>query len=346
VNTVLHGRYDYATLDDFPVNGVNGAGCHRLHNPGPLPVPPNGWAIAPNTHDVRLVVRQHDWGTNCMLLSDGTGWYNRANAPGNDRLCGNGNWLGRDANGDYYATACNRRILIRRLRSEDLFQPTQIVRFGRYDFATLDNHPFDDTEVGCGDTPYPLPKGWELAPNNELSRDAAFDRNWGTHCMLLSDGTSWKGKWYGAGNSGSCGDGYLANNQVGYYARSCNRRVLIRRFSEDEPVFSVSYQGYKYATLDNYHPSSSNNGCQSWSERVPLPKGWEVAPHTAASKEVAAMYDWGTHCLIMSDGTSWRNRAGGGLSAGACGGGQLKQDGNGAMYAASCSRRILIRKGR
>ena len=37
-----------------------------------------------------------------------------------------------------------------------------------------------------------------------------------------------------------------------------------------------------------------------------LPEGWELAPYVPGLEEMVNMYDWSTHCMVTSDGFTWR----------------------------------------
>jgi len=220
VNTVQYGRYDYATLDDHPVDDPGDGGCQSVA----LPLPPNGWKVAPNTADVKNVVWQHNWGTQCLSLKDGSSWLTKIWRKGKVYPCGNG-FLREDANG-YYPGVCPRRILIRRLRKEMLFQPTQVVIDGQYEYATLDNHRVDDAVLGCQEVAFPVPKGWQIASNTKASEQVVYKHRWGTHCLTFSDGLSFNTA--GRGATG-CGVATLVHNGIGYLPSGCWRRILISR---------------------------------------------------------------------------------------------------------------------
>ena len=66
---------------------------------------------------------------------------------------------------------------------------------------------------------------------------------------------------------------------------------------------SVVFNGKKYMTLDNVDPEQSVAGCQT--EPLPLPAGFRIAKNDANARNVTVSYKWGTHCIVLADGSSW-----------------------------------------
>jgi hypothetical protein len=115
---VAYNGYDYAALDGWSPFDSSNEGCQSSFLP--LPV---GWSIAPNSADSIAVIAGYGWGTDLMVLTDGSQYYTL-----NNRFAGHaGQWqccaegltaLGQQINGGvtvYAVNACARRILIRRV---------------------------------------------------------------------------------------------------------------------------------------------------------------------------------------------------------------------------------------
>jgi len=66
---------------------------------------------------------------------------------------------------------------------------------------------------------------------------------------------------------------------------------------------SVVYKGLKYMTLDAVNPNDNSTGCQT--TPIQLPAGFQLATNTLDSRQVIALYRWGTSCVNLADGTSW-----------------------------------------
>ena len=116
-NVSFNGK-QYATLDSWdPIDTVT-QGCQSDY----LPVPP-GWGIAQNSPDSISVTAQYAWGTDLLVLSDGSQYYTNnpryAGQAGEARewyCCSDGlTALGSNVQGGmgvYKVNSCSRRILI------------------------------------------------------------------------------------------------------------------------------------------------------------------------------------------------------------------------------------------
>jgi hypothetical protein len=98
--------------------------------------------------------------------------------------------------------------------------------------------------------------------------------------------------------------------------------------------------GYAYATLDDTGVNDVENGCQRI--YLPMPAGWELAPATPYVKEIAGDYEWGTHVLVLADGTGIGTLS---YSDGAVfyGGSRWLSELDGTYKPAGCYLRVLIR---
>lgn len=107
-NTIVSGAYEYASMDDYPFDGVYGATANTCQTAF-LPIP-HGWEIAPRTMEaVTTIVGMNPWATHCMVFSDGTD-AKTTSFTGN---CACAACL--EVMGDTYRPGtCARRILIRR----------------------------------------------------------------------------------------------------------------------------------------------------------------------------------------------------------------------------------------
>lgn len=107
---------------------------------------------------------------------------------------------------------------------------TNYVKFKGFLYATLDN---TDPGVAGIDTQkdfIELPSGWEVAPNDPAlyaKGGPIVEYGWGTHVLVVADGTSWGGKNYNTGTK--YGDGQLLCEGRKYKPKLANFRILIRR---------------------------------------------------------------------------------------------------------------------
>jgi len=76
----------------------------------------------------------------------------------------------------------------------------------------------------------------------------------------------------------------------------------------------VLHHGYIYTTMDFADPSGDDDGGAPTNGHqqkfLSLPKGWQLAPGTEASRLVSINFGWSTDCLTFSDGTSWQTNDG------------------------------------
>lgn len=66
LNAVTLNGYRFATMDQADPGDGN-----AVTQVQPIPLP-NGWAIAENSADARSVASLNSWGTECLVLADGT----------------------------------------------------------------------------------------------------------------------------------------------------------------------------------------------------------------------------------------------------------------------------------
>jgi len=110
----------------------------------------------------------------------------------------------------------------------------------------------------------------------------------------------------------------------------------------------VLHHGYIYTTMDFADPSGDDDGGAPTNGHqqkfLSLPKGWQLAPGTEASRLVSINFGWSTDCLTFSDGTSWQTTDGSGN--GSCGKQTLRSNKKKQYRPApdnDHSRRILMR---
>lgn len=85
---------------------------------------------------------------------------------------------------------------------------------------------------------------------------------------------------------------------------NANDRKNLRVLQGDEVTTTyVIHNGKMYMTLDSVDPNDTTIGCQE--SPIQLPAGFQVAKNTADAQAVIAAYGWGTHCVILADGSSW-----------------------------------------
>jgi len=221
------------------------------------------------------------------------------------------------------------------------------VKSGNFYYATLDNVAATaryNTDRGLSDKSChrrqyarAVPSGWELAPYNR----AILNYPWSTHCLIFSNGKSYGGGAYGRGRG--CGNNQLVKRGNKYHARSCSRRVVIRK--QITPSKALKVGGYFYKTLDNVNPHAgygkdrglSHSSCHYKKYARAIPAGWQLAPYNRAILN----YPWSTHCLIFNNGRTYGTKTYG-INRN-CGGPYLGKTGN-RYYAKYCSRRVVIRQ--
>jgi hypothetical protein len=110
VNELWVGGYAYASIDDAPVGAGYGAWINTCQtDPRPLPA---GWEIAPNDPGMQDIIYMGGWSTHCMLVAGGCTYGTFNYSYGNCyEPCG---LMGSDGLGNFWATSCSRRVLIRR----------------------------------------------------------------------------------------------------------------------------------------------------------------------------------------------------------------------------------------
>jgi hypothetical protein len=101
---------------------------------------------------------------------------------------------------------------------------TNFVRIGNNRYATLDNVAITSTATGCQNVLATLPTGWVLAPVSNESIAAVFSYTWGTTCLVLATGASYRTR-----SGAACGTGQLVRSGTRYRVSQCSRRILISR---------------------------------------------------------------------------------------------------------------------
>ena len=109
-NELWADGWAYASIDDAPVDADYGTWINTCQT-DPMPVP-EGWEIVPNFAGVEDVIYEGGWGTHCMLVEGGCTYGTFNYTYGNCwEPCG---LTGDDGAGNYWATSCARRVMIRR----------------------------------------------------------------------------------------------------------------------------------------------------------------------------------------------------------------------------------------
>jgi hypothetical protein len=90
----------FATLDDVVPSTIE-SGCQQTKITLPA-----GWTIARSGTNTMLAMMSYRWGTNCLVLGDGTSWFVKQGT-----TCGTGQLTGTTATG-YAVVNCDRRVLI------------------------------------------------------------------------------------------------------------------------------------------------------------------------------------------------------------------------------------------
>jgi len=184
----------------------------------------------------------------------------------------------------------------------------RIVSLQNRDYATL-----SQTRMGtsnqcprrCQTRYLSVPNGWEIAPNNAISKSIISNHWWETDCVILSDGSSWWTRRWSRGGQ-FCGNNVLQRDSYGRVrTNSCNRQILIVRSNKvDFPT--IEFEGFKYATLGGSKvcpDKTCYSTCQQSS--LQIPDGWQIAINDAKSIYVASMYGWETDGVVLADGSAY-----------------------------------------
>jgi hypothetical protein len=109
-NELVVDGYAYASIDDAPVDAAYDEWINTCQT-DPMPVP-EGWEIVPNFDGVEDIIFMGGWGTHCLLVEGGCTYGTFNYSFGNCyEPCG---LMGDDGLGNYWATSCSRRVMIRR----------------------------------------------------------------------------------------------------------------------------------------------------------------------------------------------------------------------------------------
>jgi hypothetical protein len=92
-------------------------------------------------------------------------------------------------------------------------------------YSTLaDVDPDGLTNTMCQNNYLTLPfSDWQLAPNDDYSRDVIMAHSWSTGLILVSDG-----KGYYVRTGGYYGNAKILNSGLAFAAAVCNAQILIR----------------------------------------------------------------------------------------------------------------------
>ena len=126
-----------------------------------------------------------------------------------------------------------------------------------------------------------------LVPNNRVWAESRSND-------LLGNNTTWRGA------STQTSGGHARNDALRTRTQGAHGTFAKLRSEGAQPEHWGSYAGKKYATLDGAQPESLATACQDYF--LPLPTGWQLAPHDADSINVTKSHPWGTHLLVYADG--------------------------------------------
>ena len=104
------------------------------------------------------------------------------------------------------------------------------------------------------------------------------------------------------------------------------------------------YDGYRYAVMTDT-PKSDTNYQQSQLSYIAMPAGWSLVPYSAdiASNVVTDpntnIEQWGTVCLVFSNGASYRTNNGG-----SCSSSNVLGTSGSSYKAYGCYYKVLIRR--
>ena len=164
---------------------------------------------------------------------------------------------------------------------------TGAVRYNGRVYAALDGTAPDDYSPGCQSYFLPLPVGWDLAADDETSRQVVGAHPWGANYVLLKGGAGYFTPLSSWATPGSLWTrGLLESNDTAFRARTCNVRILIQFSSNVSDLGgAVSCAACSPGT---YAPASQSSECSS------CPPGTYSTAHGAMDAEA---------CLSCYDGT-------------------------------------------
>jgi hypothetical protein len=106
---------------------------------------------------------------------------------------------------------------------------TGTVRYNGRMYAALDSTAPDDFSPGCQAYFLPLRQGWDLAADDETSRQVVGAHPWGASIVLLKSGAGYYTQLTSWATPGSlCCNGLLESNGTAFRARTCSFRILIQ----------------------------------------------------------------------------------------------------------------------
>jgi len=118
--------------------------------------------------------------------------------------------------------------------------PKNAILYQNYCYATMDyqecspNKAYGKCTTSCQAKYIPMPSGWQTAPySNDLVQNVIIKHAFGTHCIVLSNGDSYRGGHYKGTNilGKDCGKGQLVITKEGFKTLHCSRKVLMRTAS-------------------------------------------------------------------------------------------------------------------
>eukprot|EP01029_Cantina_marsupialis_P030370 TRINITY_DN81_c0_g4_i1.p1 TRINITY_DN81_c0_g4~~TRINITY_DN81_c0_g4_i1.p1 ORF type:complete len:2351 (-),score=897.00 TRINITY_DN81_c0_g4_i1:864-7916(-) len=157
LDPVSFGENMYAALDGTKSDSSS-TGCHLKSSPLEIP---DGWEIAEPTAEAIAMLSRYKFGTQCMVMSDGSSYQTSGDFA--TKCHDNGELL---KTGDAYAPVnCNQRILItKRSIGEATEYIGDVIRsfvFGDTAFGII---VADEDDIQCSTAALKLPENWELAP--------------------------------------------------------------------------------------------------------------------------------------------------------------------------------------
>lgn len=335
----------YQVLDGTSYSN-DSSGCQQ----SALQIPP-GYDVAADGIDVRALVTQFKFGTECIIVKDAQANYIALKTHPNtlreeDRYCNSSDAQVVETDGklSVESSGCDARIL---LVSSGSYSADDFAYGGlRQDaitslylkeafFATLDNSdPAGAPGNGnCnGLRALKIPDAWSLAPNDGLTKAAVIGSayQYGVDCVFLADGSLISTT---TGESCASTATMDSTSLEGYFAvSSCPYGVLLKKaslsqegatYTWDETLDSTSlalysttleFTGSWYASMLRTSPrSQASTLCQD--RAISLPVGYSLVPSgDNALREIAKRARFGTSCLLMEDGSGYTPNSGEGCS--------------------------------
>ncbi|EKX39698.1 hypothetical protein GUITHDRAFT_114193 [Guillardia theta CCMP2712] len=267
---------------------------------------PEGWMLAPNTLDSIAVAAEFPWGSNIVVLEDGTAW----NAGYGSMCCGSqlysydGFYRTRDFCGTVLVVA--QECLPGHHRDANNMTLCVPCTNWKPEHTTYNSSGSpvykNNCDWECDDGFYPSASATSCVSCSLAPPHAVYSSSPGDSCSW----TCLVGYYRQGASCVTCqvnlpDFAYFLGSPDG--SKNCEWACRFGYIRRGQRCIGVEFAGRFYTTLAGRGPHDSQI-CTS-QEYLPVPSGWELAPNDDNSKRVTWMYPWGSCGMVLSDGSEW-----------------------------------------